>query len=93
MITRRMSIIKKLLLGAQIPPSAVGAESRVELNGGREVILEGCESVLEYTSERVVIRMCDGVISLVGSGLEMANYGEHTVTVSGKLGEISILEK
>jgi len=90
---RRESAIKKILMGAQIPLSAIGIESRLELNGRREVVIEGCESVLEYTSERAVIRMCDGVVSLLGSEREMTKYGERTVTVSGRLDSISLLEK
>ncbi len=93
MRSRKVSAIKKILVGAQIPPSAVGIESRIELNGRREVVLEGCEAVLEYTSERAVMRMCDGVVSICGSGLEMANYGDGTVTLSGKMSDFTMLDE
>lgn len=90
MKTRRSSKLKKILVGAQIPPSAVGLESRIELNGRREVVLEGCEAVLEYSTEKAVMRMCDGVISVCGSELEMANYGEGTVTLSGNVSDLAM---
>ena len=84
------SVIRKILVRAQIPPSSLGIESRVELNGSREVVLEGCEAVLEYNSENVVMRMCDGIVSIVGSNLEMTNYGDWTVTLNGSVSELSI---
>ena len=90
---RRLSAIKKILVGAQIPPVSVGIESRIELNGRREALLIGCEAVLEYTSERAVMRMCDGVVSVCGSGLEISNYGDGTVTLNGNLSDFFVLEK
>lgn len=93
MRSRRRSAIKKILVSAQIPPSAVGIESRIELNGRREIILEGCEAVLEYSRERAVMRMCDGVVAIGGSGLEMANYGDGTVTLSGNVSDLAMFEE
>ena len=72
-----------------IPVGTFGKISFIEATGNRELGISGCESLLAYTGERIVLELCDGVITVLGDGLELRSFSGGRVAVSGTISGIS----
>ena len=72
-----------------IPVGTFGRISFIEASGNRELGISGCERLLAYTDERIVLELCDGVITVLGDGLELRSFSGGKVTVNGVISGIS----
>ena len=89
---RRGKLLGRILRTAEIPEVAGGKASRIELDGGNEMLVEGCEAVLEYGDERIVLRLCDRVMAVEGQALEISGYGEKNLRITGNVVSVSLTE-
>ena len=71
-----------------IPVGTFGRISFIEAIGNRELSVSGCESLVVYTEELVVLELCDGTLSVKGNGLELRSFTGGRVTVSGTISAI-----
>lgn len=71
-----------------MPLGTFGKVSSVEATGKREVTVCGCEGLLTYTDTKAVLRLCDGVVSVCGEGLELRSFAGGRVMVRGSIGSI-----
>jgi sporulation protein YqfC len=60
-------------------------QAHIELDGNREMILDGCKGILEYSDEK--IRICtDGcTVGVSGDNLLIKNYNESQLFITGKI--------
>ncbi len=75
-----------------IPLDGISEVSRVEVLGRREVIIDGCDCVLIYTAECIVVRVREGYIRLKGKRLEMQSLQNDRVTVRGEIETVLLCE-
>ena len=84
-----MSKGKKIPIGQRvcerldIPAGTLGKASFIEAVGNREVTVSGCEGLLNYTENEVALRLCDGLITVSGEGLELRSFALGRVLVRG----------
>ncbi len=71
-----------------IPVGTFGRISFIEAVGNREVSVDGCEGLVAYTEELVVLILCDGFLSIRGTGLELHSFSYGRVSVSGIISNI-----
>lgn len=69
---RRDRIIDSISRNLDLPQDAVSGYAHIEMSGNREVIIEGCQGVLEYSDSvialntgRLTVRICGCELSIV----------------------------
>lgn len=68
-----------------IPVGTFGRISFLEAAGSRELCISGCESLVTYTDNRVVLDLCDGRLTVRGAALELHSFSGGRVSVSGRI--------
>lgn len=71
-----------------IPVGAFGRISFIEAAGNRELSINGCEGLIAYSEEKVVLELCDGCMTIRGSGLTLQSFTGGRVTVNGAIAGI-----
>lgn len=72
----------------------IGAEARraggahIELFGNREMTVEGCAGVFEYSDTYLRLKLPRGSLILCGSGFDIAAFEGTTITVRGKVSSL-----
>ncbi len=71
-----------------IPVGTFGKISFIEAVGNRELCVDGCEGLVTYTDDLVILILCDGLLTVRGSGLELRSFSGGRVSVSGVISNI-----
>ncbi len=71
----------KLLDKAEI----LDGESRIEMYSNKEIVVDGCMGVLEFSDTYIKIKLKKGNAVIYGNGLNINGFEEKTITVSGSL--------
>ena len=79
---------ERLLRALDVPVGAIGSVSFIEASGNRELEISGCTGLEVYTSERIVLILCDGALTIKGIGLELRSFSGGAVSVSGRISGI-----
>ena len=87
------SLISRLMKFADFPIEASGRVSTVEIKGDSEVYITGCEGILEFESERIVIKAIKQNIEILGEGLEISEFLSSGVCASGVVNEVRITRR
>lgn len=84
------SFISKLMRYGDFPIEASGHVPTVEIKGNSEVYVTGCESILEFESDRILIKAKGQTITILGDGLELSEFLASGVCASGVVNEVRI---
>lgn len=57
----------------------------IEMQGNREIIIDGCRGILEYDEDRIKLNAGSLVISFQGSGLVIKAYSENQTVLAGEV--------
>ncbi len=87
--SKKKPISQRICETLDIPVGTFGKISFIEAVGNRELSISGCESLLAYTDECIVLALCDGNITVLGSGLELRSFSDGRVAVNGSISGIS----
>lgn len=66
-------------------------EPRIELTGNREIIIDGCKGVVEYTENNIRISLLENVLSLSGDNLLIQSFDNDVVIINGQISDIDFL--
>ena len=74
-----------------IPASAIAGNCQMEISGNREVVIDGCQGILEY--DETVIKLATGKMSVkfTGRGLQIRVLTHSSAVVEGFLTGIEFL--
>jgi len=86
---KKKPISQQICETLDIPVGTFGRISFIEAVGNRQLDISGCESLLAYTDERIVLELCDGVITVIGNGLELRSFSGGRVAVNGSISGIN----
>lgn len=67
------------------------ARERMEINGSREAVVEGCCGILEYDSAAIRIRTPDHVIRFTGRELSIRCLTPDALVVTGRISGIEFI--
>jgi len=62
----------------------------ISLQSGKVAIVCGCESVLEYSDQKIVLRLCKGVLTFIGVNLTLSSYFGNEIKISGNITDMSL---
>lgn len=88
---------KENLLGQRVekwldlPTGAVTPVTRMEISGKRRVVIEGCQGILEYSEDCICLRVCEGVLRLLGRSLCMNCLNPSCAVISGNVLSLEFL--
>ena len=71
-----------------IPEIARRDVPHIEIQGKREVLVDGCRGVLEYTSDRIKLNAGICVIRFSGEDLTIRAYSENQTEINGEILQI-----
>ena len=66
-------------------------EPRIEMSGNREIIIDGCKGVVEYTENNIRISLGESVLSLSGDNLLIQSFDNDVVIINGQISDIDFL--
>lgn len=79
----KLPLSQRILESLDIPVGTFGRVSFIEASGNREINISGCTGLAEYGSERIVLELCDGCMTISGAKLELRSFSGGRVSVSG----------
>lgn len=80
---RKNPIGQRVCERLDIPVGTLGKASFIEAVGSREITVSGCEGLLNYTDNEVVLRLCDGMVTVSGENLELRSFAGGRILVRG----------
>lgn len=84
--TREKNQLKNKIIGEMFRD-----EPRIELTGNREIIIDGCKGVVEYTENNIRISLSENVLSLSGDNLLIQSFDNDVVIINGQISDIDFL--
>lgn len=81
----RGRIARRMRQMLDVPLEGITSLSTVQIVGDREVSVTGCRSVLDYTTERILLRVTSGHVMIQGECLEMESLLSDRITVCGRI--------
>ncbi len=72
------------------PIEASGCVPTVEIKGDSEVYVTGCEGILEFERERIIIKAARQTVEITGKDLEISEFLASGVCASGTVNEVRI---
>lgn len=67
----------------EIMPGTLSSACGIQMSSNREVLIDGCRGLLEYGDEKIRVNVGNGVVHLVGRGLEIKSLSYKAVVISG----------
>lgn len=67
----------------EILPGTLTASCSIQMSSNREALIDGCRGLLEYGDEKIRVNVGNGVVQLVGRGLEIKSLSYTNVVISG----------
>lgn len=61
----------------------------IEMEGNREVILDGCEGVIEYNEDSIKLKAGTLLLTFTGEGLTVKSYANTEAIIEGTLVSVS----
>jgi sporulation protein YqfC len=74
-------------------PENISKLPLVEIAGEKRVLVENHLGVIGYSSEEIQIRVCYGVLSVSGSGLQFAQINREQLVICGRVDCVSLLRR
>lgn len=81
------------LWSSPLAEDLTGGESRLELTGGRRLLIEEHRGILEYTDSVLRVLLRRGRISISGEALHLTALTMRELAVSGKITAIELEEE
>lgn len=85
----KIPIFERMRRSLDIPAGTFGKCSYIGVSGNRELEINGCEGLEIYTGEEIVLLLCDGVLRIEGSGLELSSFSGGIIIVNGLIEQIT----
>ncbi|MCR4564146.1 MAG: YabP/YqfC family sporulation protein [Clostridiales bacterium] len=60
-------------------------QCHIELEGNRELVIDGCKGIMEYSDEKIKICTDTTVVGITGDRLNIKTYTLDQIVISGKI--------
>lgn len=77
LIESKSDVIENEILGAQC-----------QLFSNRELVVDGCVSIFEYSESYIKLNLCKGTLSISGSMLNISSFENDIITVKGTISNL-----
>ncbi len=76
---------EKLKTALDIPEILTSNLPHIEAEGNREISVDGCRGILEYTQDKVRLNAGKLIITFVGDDMEIKAYSEIQTVIGGNI--------
>ncbi len=66
----------------------IANESRTEIFSNKQIIIEGCQKILDYQDTYIKLKLKKGNISLLGEQFVIGNFFEEKIIIKGIISSI-----
>ncbi len=81
----KQSILSRMRL---LSLSLRGHDSHIEINSGREVLIEGCRGILEYSDTKIQVSVGRQSVIINGNELTVRNMFTHMIVIIGHISSV-----
>lgn len=68
-----------------VPSEALTGKQRIVLSGQDSLLIEQHRGIVSYTPDRLVVRMNEGRMNILGSEMKLQSYEKRELWVLGKI--------
>lgn len=84
---KKINILKKakktkIILSEKLADVDV-TECKLELRFNREIMIEGCKGVIDYSSDRISLNVEKGIVLIEGSNLHLHSFEDSCAIIKG----------
>lgn len=72
-----------------VTEESVSSQAKIEMLGNREMLVDGCKGIVEYTENVIRLGLGNLVLSVTGDRLVISSFDSSVVIINGQIGEIS----
>lgn len=69
----------------EIPEMIDSRLPHIEAQGNREIIVEGCKGIIEYSETRIKLNTGILLVGFTGDDIEIKNYSDAQTVISGNI--------
>lgn len=62
-----------------------GHDSHIEVNSGREILIEGCRGILDYSDTRIQVSVGRQSVTVIGTDLTVRNMFTQVIVIVGRI--------
>lgn len=85
-----MSRKQPVLAALSLPEDAAGGLARLTVLGNREILAENCRAIAEVSDSRIRLAVRDGLISVSGGHLALADVRPGSLRIVGDIAAIEL---
>ena len=85
--------MERLADGMDLMGEPLPGQPLVELAGDRRVLIEYHKGVVQYSRERICVRVNYGTVCVCGAGLELSRMTAEQLVISGRIDQIGLSRK
>lgn len=82
--------LKKLVEQADFMDESVTLEPILELCGNRRILIEQHCGVLEYSAERITVKIKNGTFTVIGEGLDLCKMCSAQLLIRGRIESVQV---
>ena len=83
-------LFRRMVCAAGLPEDVMLGMPRMVLCGGRRMLMENHQGIVEYGPERLSVKTAAGVVIVEGEDLTLASLGETDLMVTGEIRRIEL---
>ena len=76
-------LAKKIVSEIDAPVAAISGMSHIEISGGSEAVIQGCQGIIEYGDELIRLSLGRSSVLFRGKGLIMKSYSIEQIIIEG----------
>lgn len=84
----RIPLSQRICRSLDLPAGTIGKSSFVEITGGQELTADRCEALVKYSSDTIILEMCDGFLTIKGGLLEIRSFSGGCAVISGRIASV-----
>ena len=85
--------MERLADSADLSGEPLPLEPLVELAGDRRVLIENHRGVVQYSREKICVKVRYGTVAVCGCGLELSRMTKERLVISGRIDSISLIRR
>lgn len=85
-----MSGKRPALAALSLPEDALSGLARLTMLGNREILAENCRAIAEVSDSRIRLAVKDGLISVFGAQLALADVRRDSLRIVGEIAAIEL---
>ncbi len=90
---KRKNLLHSALDTVGLPSESIGNQARILLCGREELQAKPCRALQKYTQTEVCVRLSDGALRILGSGLNIRTFLDGELILRGKIDSVDLCEE